>query len=123
MMPAGGKKYEYVEGKKVQIPRLEVADQDPDKVQAAEIFAASLKVINEDKTYLRLKEKHQLDYESKGLNLEGIQVIQGVPVKRGGEAKGEIGKRALKQQQQQQKKGQGKVSQGPKNVKKKDKLV
>lgn len=102
----GGKKYQVIDGKKVLIPRLDLVDQNPDKVEAAEIFAASLKVINADKTYLRLKEKHKLEHESKELDLSGIEVVKGVPASRGGEAKGEVGKRALKlERQDKQKKG------------------
>lgn len=89
----GGKKYETVNGRRTEIPRLDIADQEPDKVKAAEIFDAKLKILNADKTYLRLKEKHKLEHESKELDLDGIEVVGGVPAKRGGAAKGEVGKR------------------------------
>lgn len=85
-----------MDGKKTLIPRLEIADQEPDKVRAAEIFTEQLALLNADKTYVRLREKHILEHESKELNLEGIEVIGGVPAVRGGEAKGEVGKRKRK---------------------------
>lgn len=93
---AGGKKYSTVDGKKTLIPRLDIADQEPDKVKAAEIFAAQLAILNADKTYIRLREKHKLEHESRELDLSGIDVVKGVPEKRGGEAKGEVGKRNKK---------------------------
>lgn len=92
----GGKKYETVDGKKALIPRLDVADQEPDKVRAAEIFTEQLALLNADKTYIRLREKHKLEHEGKELDLSGIEVIGGVPAVRGGEAKGEVGKRKRK---------------------------
>ncbi|SCV67279.1 BQ2448_5925 [Microbotryum intermedium] len=91
----GGKKYETVNGKKREIPRLAMEDQDPLKVRAAEIFAALLELINNDKMYQRLRIVHEQGYESKPLDLEGIEVIEGVPESRGGEAKGEHGKRLM----------------------------
>lgn len=83
-------------GKKTLIPRLEIADQEPDKVRAAEIFAEQLELLNADKTYIRLREKHKIEHEGKELDLSGIEVVGGVPAERGGEAKGEVGKRKKK---------------------------
>ncbi|KAK4047837.1 hypothetical protein OIV83_005180 [Microbotryomycetes sp. JL201] len=89
----GGKKYTTdASGKRTMIPRLELEDQDPDKVESARIFAAGLEQLNADTVYAELKRKHLDEHESKDLDLTGIQVITGVPEKRGGEAKGEIGK-------------------------------
>lgn len=93
---SGGKKYDQVDGVKTLIPRLDIADQDPEKARAAEIFRAALDILNADKTYIRLREKHKLEHESKSLDLSGIEVVECVPAKRGGAAKGEVGKRALK---------------------------
>ncbi|KAM0787120.1 hypothetical protein ACM66B_006374 [Microbotryomycetes sp. NB124-2] len=93
----GGKKYTTdSSGKKTLIPRLEIADQDPEKVESARIFANALEQLNADDIYAQLRQEHVDKYESKELDLTGINVIHGVPEKRGGEAKGEIGKQARK---------------------------
>ncbi|KAK4056126.1 hypothetical protein OIO90_002857 [Microbotryomycetes sp. JL221] len=91
----GGKKYnvDATTGSKTLIPRLDLADQDPDKAEAARIFAQQLEILNNDEEYHKLRDKHVETYESKELDLEGIDVLDGVPRKRGGEAKGELGKR------------------------------
>jgi hypothetical protein len=89
----GGKKYETVDGVKTLIPRLDVADQAPDKVRAAEIFAAELKVLQADSAYAQLRVMHEREWESKELNLDGIEVVRGVPAVRGGQAKGGVGKK------------------------------
>ncbi|SCZ96153.1 BZ3500_MvSof-1268-A1-R1_Chr8-1g10039 [Microbotryum saponariae] len=82
----GGKKYGMVGGKEREIPRLAIEDQDSLKVRAAEIFAAQLKLVNDDKIYKRLRLVHEQEHESKPLDLEGIEVIKGIPESRGGEA-------------------------------------
>lgn len=91
----GGKKYVLNEtsGKREEIDRLAIEDQEPDKVKAALVFQQALETLKSDAEYSRLRTVHLEAHESKPLNLDGIEILKGVPEKRGGEAKGELGKK------------------------------
>lgn len=54
----GGKKYEEIDGKKVELPKLKEEHQDREKVRAAKIFKDVLDKVNGDRLYIELMEEH-----------------------------------------------------------------